>query len=99
MWHVMDACGDHALCCHDLGIYARHNALRNEFATLCSELNLSVKIEEGPSNSSLRPADVLVGGLESQPVAVDFAVVREGSIQWSVWVLKWCPTQGAQFNN
>ena len=31
----MDALGDHALCCHPLGIYNRHNELRNEFALVC----------------------------------------------------------------
>ena len=49
---------------------------------MCSELNLSVSIEEGPTTSSLRPADVLVCGLGSLPVAVDFAVVH--SLQSSI---------------
>ena len=39
----MDALGDHALCCHPLGIYNRHNELRNEFALLCKELGLQVR--------------------------------------------------------
>ena len=72
----MDCFGDHVLCCHKLGIYARHNEERNEFASLCLELNLPIAIEDGPLGSSLRPADVLVHGLDGQPLAVDFAVVH-----------------------
>ena len=40
------------------------------------DINLHVELERGPEGSSLRPADVLVHGLEGQPVAVDFAVAH-----------------------
>ena len=72
----MDALGDHALCCHPLGIYNRHNELRNEFALLCKELGLQVDLEKGPEGSILRPADALVQGLDNSPIAVDFSVVH-----------------------
>ena len=73
---VMDAFGDHALCCPNLGTYARHNEIRNEFGGMCLDLSLHVETEEGPTGTGLRPADVLVHGLDGQPLAVDFAVVH-----------------------
>ena len=63
-------------CCHPLGIYNRHNELRNEFALLCKELGLHVELEKGPEGSILRPADALVQGLDNSPIAVDFSVVH-----------------------
>ena len=47
----MDALGDHALCCHPLGIYNRHNELRNEFSLLCKDLGLQVELEKGPEGA------------------------------------------------
>ena len=41
----MDNTGDHALCCSKLGTYARHNDLRNRFATLCSEIGLREELD------------------------------------------------------
>ena len=73
----MDAAGDHALCCPNLGVYARHNDLRNQVAFLCSELGLKVELEKGPTGSTARPADLLVYGLsDGSPAAVDFSVVH-----------------------
>ena len=43
----MDGFGDHVLSCHKLGIYARHNEVRNELASLWSDLNLRVEVEKG----------------------------------------------------
>ena len=34
--------------------------LRNEFASLCSELDFHVELEQGPEDSLLWPADVFV---------------------------------------
>ena len=70
----VDPVGDHALCCAKLGVYARHNDLRDEFAALCVDSGLSVELETGPDH--LRPADVLVHGIENSPLAVDFSVVH-----------------------
>ena len=52
---AMDGFGDHVLSCHKLGIYARHNEVRNELASLCSDLSLHVEVEKGPEGSLLRP--------------------------------------------
>ena len=71
----MDVFGDHVLCCSALGVYARHNELRNEFAFLCMGLNLRVEFEQGPPGSLIRLADVLIHGLRA-PTAVDFSVVH-----------------------
>ena len=50
---------------HDLG---------DEFAALCLDAGLAVDLEKGPDN--LRPADVLVHGIDNSPLAVDFSVVH-----------------------
>ena len=72
----MEEFGDHVICCKNMGIYARHNSLRNKFAALCKGLQLQVEVEEHPEGSRRRPADVLVSGLDAGlPLAVDFAVV------------------------
>ena len=73
---AMDAFGDHVFSCHKLGIYARHNEVRNELAGVCADLNLQVELEKGPDGSSLRPGDVLVHGLADVPLAVDVGVVH-----------------------
>ena len=82
----MDPVGDHALCCAKLGVYARHNDLRDTFAALCVDAGLAVEIEQGPDG--LRPADVLVHGLDNSPLAVDFSVVHPlqpcGGAPWEI---------------
>ena len=64
------------LGCHKLGVYARHNEVRNELASICGDLSLRVELEKGPEGSSLRPGDVLVHGLADVPLAVDVGVVH-----------------------
>ena len=71
---LMDPVGDYALCCSKVGLYARHNDLRDEFAVLCVEAGLAVELEKNPEN--LRPADVLVHGIDNSPLAVDFSVMH-----------------------
>ena len=44
----MDALGEHTLCCRPLGIYNRHNELRNEFALLCKDLFFRLSWRKGP---------------------------------------------------
>ena len=73
---MMDVFGDHILCCPHLGLYARHNEIRNEFGSMCQDMGLQVEIEVSPADTTQRPADVLIHGLEGQPLAVDFAVVH-----------------------
>ena len=74
---TMDSYGDHALCCHSLGIYGRHNDVRNQVAFLCNDLGLRVEFEKGPPGSLARPADLLIDGLDgAMPTAVDFSIVH-----------------------
>ena len=73
---VMDAFGDHALCCPNLGVYAHHNALRNEFGALCIDLDLPVLPDQGPNTDTTRPADLLITGLSNRPIAVDFSITH-----------------------
>ena len=73
---VMDAFDDHALCCPNLGVYARRNALRNEFGALCIDLDLPVLPDQGPNTDTTRPADLLITGLSNRPIAVDFSITH-----------------------
>jgi hypothetical protein len=70
----MDPLGDHALSCHSLGTYGRHNDLRNKFASLCQDAGLRVQVEDGPEGSSRRVGDTVVHGLFETPAAVDFVL-------------------------
>ena len=70
----MDRVGDHALCWAKLGVYARHNDLRDEFATLCIEVGLAVELDKCADHRG--PVDVLVHGIKNSPLAVDFSVVH-----------------------
>ena len=70
----MDPLGDHALSCHSLGTYGRHNDLRNKFAALCQDAGLKVQIEAGPEGSTRRVGDMVDHGLFEVPVAVDFVL-------------------------
>ena len=70
----MDPLGDHALSCHSLGTYGRHNDLRNKFAALCQDAGLRVQVEDGPEGSSRRVGDTVVHGLFEVPAAVDFVL-------------------------
>ena len=73
----MDNLGDHALWCAKLGTCTRHIDLRNQFATLCSEVGLRADLEVIPPGVGSRPANVLRHGLGSDsPTAVDFYVVH-----------------------
>ena len=74
---AMDSFGDHVLSCHQLGIYTRHNHLRNKFASLCNDAGLEVRVEKGPDGQQARPGDCLVRGLCAEDrVAVDFTGVH-----------------------
>ena len=73
----MDCFGDHALSCKSLGVYGRHNCVRNAFAQLALDAGLNVQLEVAAPDNGLRPADVLVTGLEFAPCALDVAVDHE----------------------
>ena len=68
----MDPVGDHVLCCAKLGLCARHD-LRGLRCPL-HRGGLGCRFRESPE--SLRPADVLVHGIDNSPLAVDFSVVH-----------------------
>ena len=74
--HVMDSMGDHALCCSNLGVYLRHNLLRNEVASICTEAGLATQSNAPLAGSSRKPADLLIHGIDSTPLAVDFSVTH-----------------------
>ena len=69
---LLIAIGSTALCCAQLGVHARHDDSRDEFAALCVGAGLSVEVEQSLDN--LRPADVLVHSVKNSPApsAVDF---------------------------
>ena len=58
-------------------MYVRHNCVRNAFAQLALDAGLNVQLEVVAPDNGLRPADVLVTGLEFAPCALDVAVVHE----------------------
>ena len=72
-----DCFGYHALCCKSLGVYGRHNCVRNALAQIASEAGLHVQLEVSAPNNGIRPADILVTGLDFSPCALDCTVVHE----------------------
>ena len=80
--NTMDISGDHALSCHKTGIYARHNALRDQMAAALGDLGLGVKTEVTvpqflpTPDADRRPADIHVTGLDATPTAVDISIVH-----------------------
>ena len=73
----MDILGDHALCCKSLGVYGRHNALRNAVVSLACEAGCHVYPEAPLPSTFERPADALIEGLDPDgPVAVDVAITH-----------------------
>ena len=78
---VMDAFGDHALSCKSLGVYGRHNSVRDALATLLRSLGFQVTTKnikpDAPQDVTLFPGDLLVHGLPGvQPTAVDIGVTH-----------------------
>ena len=67
-----DFLGEYAVCCAKLGLHARRNDPRDEFAALCIEAGWAVDMETGVSG----PADVLVHGIGNSSLDVDFPVVH-----------------------
>ena len=75
----VDTFGDHALMCPRLGMYSRHNHLRNTLAELLRSYGFSARLEASPTASQERPADVLVCGVLDIPDAVDVSFSRPAS--------------------
>ena len=75
-----DLLGDHALCCSSLGLYRRHNCIRDLVVDLLSQCGVNPRTEV---DSEDRPADVFIpSGWGSHPVAVDVSVVHSLSATW-----------------
>ena len=72
----VDTWGDHALMCSRLGMYSRHNHLRDTLATLLRSYGFSAQLEASPTSTQERPADVLVCGILDTPDAVDLSYVH-----------------------
>ena len=51
-----DYFGEHALCCKAMGVYARHNALRQTLADLVSCAGFACQLEVALPGSNLVPA-------------------------------------------
>ena len=72
-----DCFGDHALCCASLGIYTRHNLVRDCIADLALSCGLVARVEQRPESSPLRLADVLIDRfLDGHSAALDVSVVH-----------------------
>jgi hypothetical protein len=70
----LDELGDHALSCKRLGVYSRHNAIRNVLASLFLDAGFRTELEQ-PKHASDRLADVLVHGFDGDtPLAIDVCV-------------------------
>ena len=78
-----DLLGDHALCCSSLGMYRRHNCIRDLVVDLLSQCGMNPRTEVSLPGSEDRPADVFIpSGWGSHPVAVDVSVVHSLSATW-----------------
>jgi hypothetical protein len=62
--------------CARLGLYSRHNHLRNTLAALLRSFGFSAQLEALPRDLHSRPADVLVCGVSDTPDAVDTTFVH-----------------------
>ena len=73
---TVDPFGDHMVTCKKNGISRRHNALRDTFAALLSQLGLAYKKEVMAPDAS-RPADILLCAWDlGKDCAVDFTVTH-----------------------
>ena len=74
---ALDAFGDHALSCTSMGLYARHNVLRDTLATCCLSAGFPCRTEVQLPGTALVPADIFLPTLfNDAPTAVDVAVVH-----------------------
>jgi hypothetical protein len=69
--------GDHALCCTSMGIYTRHNCLRDTLATELCSLGFPCRTEVCLPGTSQVPADIFLPHVgEDSHTAVDVSVVH-----------------------
>ena len=71
-----DSYGDHALACTSMGLYKRHNTVRDAVAAVAISSGIQCRTEVPLPGSDLVPADVLFPTLSDCPLAADFSVVH-----------------------
>ena len=71
-----DAFGDHALSCPSLGMYKRHNVMRDTFVNLTSAAGLQCRTSVSLPGTNLVPADLFLPSFSDVPTAVDVSVVH-----------------------
>ena len=72
-----DFYGDHALCCKAMGVYARHNNLRQALTGLVTRAGFACQLEVALPGTNLIPADVFVPTfVDGFPAALDVAVTH-----------------------
>lgn len=71
-----DSFGDHALSCTALGLYKRHNAVRDAVAGLAGAAGIQCRTEVTLPGTELVPADILLPSFSDSPLAADFSVVH-----------------------
>jgi hypothetical protein len=71
---AMDSAGDHALSCPSNGTYRRHNHLRDRLFGLSQLAGWAPDVGQAIPGSRDRPADLLLRGAGSRPLAVDVTV-------------------------
>ena len=71
-----DAFGDHALSCASMGMYKRHNTMRDVFVDLANAAGLQCRTSVGLPGTNLVPADLFLPAFSDVPAAVDVSVVH-----------------------
>jgi len=76
-----DAFGDHALSCSAMGMYTRHNTLRDAMVDLASSVGLQCRTSVGLPGTNLVPADLFLPSSDV-PTAVHVSVVHSSKQQF-----------------
>ena len=71
-----DPFGDHALSCTAMGLYRRHNTLRDAFVDIATSAGLACRTSVGLPGTNLVPADLFLPTFSDAPTAVDVSVVH-----------------------
>ena len=71
-----DSYGDHALSCSAMGLYKRHNTVRDTVSSLAASAGIQCRTEVALPGTDLVPADALFPSLSDFPLAADFSVVH-----------------------
>ena len=71
-----DSYGDHTLSCSAMGMYRRHNTVRDVFVDLAATAGLQCRTSVGLPGTSLIPGDLFLPAFSELPAAVDVSVVH-----------------------